>query len=110
MTMPVNNDRNIFDFLITDENEIVLIMHSQKTAPDEPAVVLVPEEHVIELFRNGDEQMTLTSVGDNVFNILQNRKELMVCEIEPTENPEETEIVYSYNAEIVNNSDEESDS
>ena len=97
-------DMNIFDFMITDLGEVMLILYARDTPPHEnPGVILDPENHIIEFFRTDTEAMTLEEVSDDVFKNLENEDNLMVCEINPndSENPEEAEIVYAYNAEIV---------
>ncbi|MBO6281062.1 MAG: hypothetical protein J6N49_00875 [Alphaproteobacteria bacterium] len=97
-------DMNIFDFMITDLGEVMLILYARDTPPHEnPGVILDPENHIIEFFRTDTEAMTLEEVSDDVFKNLENEDTLLVCEINPddSENPEEAEIVYAYNAEIV---------
>lgn len=104
------NDPDVFDFLISDENEVLLIMPAREAEPDDPAVVLLPEEHCVELFRNGEEEFTLENVSDDVFAALNDRISVMVCETAPTDNPDETQIVYTYYAEIIRDDEEESNS
>jgi len=97
-------DLNIFDFMITDLGEVMLILYAKDTPPHEnPGVILDPENHIIEFFRTDTEAMTLEEVSDDVFKNLENEESLLVCEINPndSDNPEEAEIVYAYNAEIV---------
>lgn len=97
-------DLNIFDFMITDLGEVMLVLYARDTPPHEnPGVILDPEEHAIELFRTDNEAMTLEQVSDDVFKNLENEQTLLVCEINPNDadNPEEAEIVYAYEAEII---------
>ena len=99
-------NRNVFDFVISDKKDVLLVIHSKETPPEEPAVVLVPELSHVEFFRDGDTHLTLESVSSDVFDALKDKTEVMVCEVEPTENPDETEIVYNYYAVIVKNNNE----
>ena len=97
-------DLNTFDFMITDEGDVMLVMFARDIEPHEnPAVILYPEDHVIEFYRSDTEAMTLEEVDDDVFKNLENEPTLLVCEINPddSENPEEAEIVYAYEAEII---------
>lgn len=97
-------DLNIFDFMITDEGEVMLVLYARDIPPHEnPGAVLYPEDHIIELYRSDTEAMTLENVSDDVFKNLENETELLVCEINPNDadNAEEAEIVYAYNAEII---------
>lgn len=97
--MPV--ETNTFDFLISDEDEIMLILYARDIAPEQPAVRLNPEEKTIELYRRVDDAFTLENVEDDVFELLKNEETLLVCEILPIEDTDETEIVYTYNAPII---------
>lgn len=94
-----NNDT--YDFLISEENEVMLILSSRNSAPENPAVRLDAENHLIELYRNTEDAVTLQYVDSDVFTNLAEDESLLVCEIQPTDDPDETEIVYVYHAVIV---------
>ena len=94
-----NNDT--YDFLISDENEVMLILYSRDSTPENPAVHLDAENHTVELYRNPEDALTLQYVDSDIFTNLAEEESLLVCEIQPTENPDETEIVYAYEAVIV---------
>ena len=100
-------DRDVFDILI-DNGDVLLVIYSYENEPDDPAVVLLPEENRIEFFRDGNIHLSLENIQNEVFEVLRDQDELMVCETEPTNNPDETEIVYSYYASIVRENDEKS--
>ncbi|MBQ7632631.1 MAG: hypothetical protein IJS88_00770 [Alphaproteobacteria bacterium] len=97
----MNFDINTFDFLISEENEVMLILYARDIAPEDPIVRLNPENNTIELYRMKNDAFTLEKVDNEVFELLKNEKNLLVCEILPTENPDETEIVYTYEAIII---------
>lgn len=94
-------DTDTFDFLISDENEVLLILTARDTPPDIPAVRLKAAEHTIELYRHVGDSFLLRPVDDRVFMLLSGASSLLVCEILPTDNPDETEIKYTYEAEII---------
>ena len=96
----MGND-DVFDFLISDQKEVFLIMHARETEPDNPAVRLDEKAGIVELYRSAVEQYTLENVDAEVFKLLQNEQNLLVCEIASTENEEETEIDYTYQALII---------
>ena len=98
---------NGFDFVIGDKNEVLLVLSAQEQIPNEPALVLDPEEHSATLFRNEDDELTLENVSDDAFKALEDKDEVMVCEVEPTDNPDETRIVSNYYAEIIRDADDE---
>lgn len=94
-------DVNKYDFLISDENEVMLLLYARDIAPEEPVVRLSSEQKTIELYRRRDDAFTLENVEDQIFTLLKDEPNLLVCEIYPTDNPDETEIVYTYEATIV---------
>lgn len=91
---------NTFDFMVTDENEVMLLLYARDTIPEAPTVKLKQDEHNIILTRNKDDVLTLENVEDSIFDNLQDDSSLLVCEIEPSDNEEESEIVYTYEATI----------
>ena len=93
-------DFNTFDFMVTDENDVMLLLYARDTAPKDPQVQLNPNEHNIVLSRNENDVITLEDVEDEIFNNLQEENTLLVCEIEPSDSEEEAEIVYTYEAQI----------
>ena len=94
-------DINTYDFLISDENEVMLLLYARDIAPDTPAVRLDPEAKTIELYRRRDDAFTLENIEPQIFELLATETNLLVCEIYPTSNPDETEIVYTYEAAII---------
>lgn len=94
-------DFNTFDFMVTDENEVMLLLYARNTAPENPVVKLNYDEHNITLTRNSEDIVSLDGVDDEIFDNLQDEASLLVCEIEPTENEDESEIVYTYEASII---------
>ena len=97
--MPVNTDG--YNFLISDENEVLLVLYARDIAPEQPAARLNPEQQIIELYRRKDDAFTLENVENEVFESLKDADNLLVCEILPTANSDETEIVYTYEAPLV---------
>lgn len=93
-------DFNSYDFMITEENEVMLLLYARETPPNNSTIHLNPDEKKIELYRNENDALTLDEVEDDIFNNLQNETSLLICELAPTENDEENEIIYAYEAEI----------
>ncbi len=94
-------DFNTFDFMVTDENDVMLLLYARDTAPENPTVQLNYDEHNIVLSRNAEDVLTLENVEDEIFDNLQDDNTLLVCEIEPTDSEEDAEIVYTYEANII---------
>jgi hypothetical protein len=61
---------------------------------------LFRNEQKIEIYRSGDDELTLEQVDDNIFVLLNGKHNFMVCEVLPAENEGEVEIIDSYFIEI----------
>lgn len=94
-------DVNTFDFMISEENEVMLVIFARDIAPEDPIARLDPEHKTVELYRRKNDAFTLENVDDEVFELLKKEDNLLVCEILPTDNPDETEIIYTYEATLV---------
>lgn len=94
------SDYNTFDFMVTEENDVMLLLYARNTAPENPHVRLNSAGHTVELQRNDEDTVTLQEVEDEIFENLTDEETLLVCEIAPTENDDESEIIYTYEAEI----------
>ena len=89
-----------FDFLINDEDEVMLLLYEREGEPENPRIELNAEENAALLVRNETDSLLLKDVSADVFDSLQDADTLMVCELSRTENEKETEIVHAYEAEI----------
>ncbi len=94
-------DYNTFDFMVTDENEVMLLLYARNSEPKNPTVHLNYEKHSIVLRRNEEDEITLEQIEDLIFDDLQDENTLLVCEIAPTEKEDENEIIYTYEADII---------
>ncbi len=89
-----------FDFLINDEDEVMLLLYEQEGEPKDSRIELNPEEKSAILYRNPDTSIMLDDIPDDVFDSLAEADKLMVCELSAAENEDDTEIVYAYEADI----------
>ncbi len=89
-----------FDFLINDEDEVMLLLYEQESEPKNAAIELNEEKKSAVLYRNENDEIMLTDIPENVFDSLQDADKLMVCELSVEEKEEDTKIVYAYEAEI----------
>lgn len=101
MEAPMAFDVNTFDFMISEENEVMLVIYARDIAPEDPIAHLDPEHKTVELYRRKNDAFTLENVDEEVFELLKKEDNLLVCEILPTDNPDETEIIYTYEATLV---------
>ena len=89
-----------FDFLINEEDEVMLLLYAQETEPDNPRIELIPAENSAILYRSETDEIQLNDIPDEVFDSLAETDKLMVCELSAEEKEEDTKIVYAYEAEI----------
>lgn len=89
-----------FDFLINEEDEVMLLLYQQEGEPENPRIELNSEEKSAILHRSENEKLMLSDIPEEVFDSLDDTDKLMVCELSAEENEEDTKIVYAYEAEI----------
>ncbi len=99
--MTENYDNITYDFVVNDEDEVMLLLYAGESAPaTETRIVLDAENHSAELFRNDDESIVLEAIPDEIFDSLIDADKLLVCELSKTENEDDSRIVYAYEADI----------
>ena len=89
-----------YDFVVNDEDEVMLLLYAGENKPADAKIVLDVENNSAELFRNENESIVLDGVPDNIFDSLADADKLFVCELSNTENEEDSKIVYAYEADI----------
>ena len=89
-----------FDFLINDEDEVMLLLYQREGEPKDAHIELDSENKAAMLYRNEEDSLLLKDIAADVFDSLQDADKLLVCELSRSENEKETEIVYAYEAEI----------
>ncbi len=94
-------DMNTFQFLITDEKDVALLIYAREGRAERPLVRLFRNEQKVEIYRNEEDELTLEQVDDSVFVNLNGKNNLLICEVLPAENEGEIEVIDSYRADIV---------
>ena len=89
-----------FDFLINEEDEVVLLLYQREGEPADTHIEMDEEAKTAVLYRNQDDNIVLNDISEDVFDSLKDADKLLVCELTRTENEDDTEIVYAYEAEI----------
>lgn len=89
-----------FDFLINDEDEVMLLLYQREGEPQDAHIELNAEDKSAMLFRNDSDNLLLKDISDDVFDSLQDADKLLICELSRTENEKDAEIVHAYEAEI----------
>ena len=94
-------NNTMYDFVVNDEDEVMLLLYAGNEEPENARFVLNVSENTAELYRNDNECVVLENIPDDIFNSLADADKLLVCEISDTEKEEDSEIVYAYEADLV---------
>lgn len=93
-------DMSMYDFVVNDEDEVMLLLYAGETEPKNARIVLKEDENKAEFFRNPNECIVLEEVPSDIFDSLTENDKLLVCEIDNTEKDEDSRIVFAYEADI----------
>ncbi|MCQ2741562.1 MAG: hypothetical protein MJ210_05580 [Alphaproteobacteria bacterium] len=91
-----------YDFLINDEDEVMLLLYEREGKPDKtPYIEVNIEKKACYLTRNENDVVDLKDIPDDILDSLQETDKLLICELSKEENETDTHIVYAYEAEII---------
>ncbi len=94
-------DTDMYDFIINDEEEVMLLLYERQTAPDNATFEIDFKTQKGTLKRNQQVSIDIEDIPQNVLDSLSDADNLLVCEMSIEENEEKTQIVYAYEAEII---------
>lgn len=95
-----NEEFETFDFLINDEDEVMLLLYEREGEPNDPRITLNSEDGSAVLYRNAEDSLLLSDISSDIFDSLSDADKLLVCELSRTENDDDAEIVSAYEADI----------
>lgn len=95
-----NQDYETFDFLINDEDEVMLLLYQREGEPQKPHIEIDFDEKAALLYRNDEDIIQLSDISEDVLDSLQDADKLLVCELARNSNEEDDEITLAYEAEI----------
>ncbi len=95
------NELNTYDFVVNDEDEVMLLLHAQDSEPHNARIEIDMEEKSAVLVRNENDEILLEGIDDNILDSLQDEDKLLVCELKIGEKDEDTQIAYAYEADLV---------
>ena len=98
MTM-FDNNQNIFDFLVNNEGEILLLLNQRDGEPKNSYISLNKKENSALLYRNEDDELLLKNIPEDVFIGLSEIDSLLICELE-NKKQKEVEISQAYEVDI----------
>ena len=91
-----------FDFLVNDEDEVMLLLYERKGEPAAtPRIEFNAEEKSALLYRNDNDVVELSGIEDNIFDSLQDADKLLICELSKEEDEDgDNAIRYAYEADV----------
>lgn len=95
-----DNDFDKFDFIINEDDEVMLLLYARETPPKNPCITIDFEDKSARLQRNSSDGIQLKEIPDEILDSLQETDKLLVCELNTTNDEKDTQIVYAYEAEI----------
>lgn len=101
-----NSMENSYDFIINDEDEVMLLLYAEDSEPKNATIEIDVENMSAILHRNDEDSIMLESIPEDVLDSLQDADTLLVCELShnqsesDNEDDDETQIVYAYEADI----------
>ncbi len=95
-----DNDFDKFDFIINEDDEVMLLLYARETIPQNPCITIDFEDKSAMLQRNSSDGIQLKEIPDEILDSLQETDKLLVCELNTTNDEKDTQIVYAYEAEI----------
>lgn len=97
----MENQNDIYDFLINEEDETMLLIYERDGEPTEPKFEINAKNSEAVLYRNKEDEIILSEIPDEVIDSLVDADSLLVCELTKTENEDETEVAFAYEADIL---------
>ncbi len=98
----MNSQNDIYDFLINEEEETMLLIYERDGEPQTPKFEFSQASGEAVLYRNNDDEIVLSDVPADVIDSLVDADSLLVCELTQVDNEEDTEVAFAYEADILN--------
>ncbi len=95
-----NEDLDMYDFLVNDEDEAMLLLYVRAGEPKNPTINVDMDAKTAVLKRNDEDVLSLQGIPDNVIDSMQEADKLLVCELSREEDDKDSQIVFAYEADI----------
>ena len=90
---------NFYDFLINDEDEVMLLLYARENTPQTPSISIDTSTNSAIFYRNENDSFSLQEIPSDIIDALQEVDNILVCEL--NEDEESPQIVNAYEAEII---------
>ena len=91
---------NTYDFIVNEDDEIMLLIYARQTVPQTPVLELNLDEQTAFLYRSENDGIALSDISEDILDSLCDYDKILVCELSQEENDDDTEIVNVYEATI----------
>ena len=89
-----------YDFVVNEEDEVMLLLYARASEPKDAVFEIDTENMSAILHRNSEDGILIKELPVDILDSLQDADSLLVCELKPTEDENDTEIIYAYEADI----------
>ena len=96
----VSQEFETYDFLINDEDEVMLLLYVREGEPKDARLEINLEQHSATLHRNDTDYISLSDIPEDVLDSLQDADKILVCELSIESDEKDTQIIYAYEAEV----------
>ena len=94
------NNSNFYDFIINEDDEIMLLLYAKDTKPENPHIDIDIKNNQAFLYRSKNEGILIEDISDEILDILHDSDKLLICELSDEDNEEDIKIINAYEAEI----------
>ena len=94
------NSFNTYEFIINDDDEIMLLLYSQEGSPDKPVLDVMLEENKAVLYRSKDKGIIIEDISDDVLDMLSDIDKILVGELSAEDNEDDALLTNAYEATI----------
>ena len=94
------NNTNFYDFIINEDDEIMLLLYARDTKPENPHISIDEDNKQAYLYRSKNEGVLIDDISDEILNILSSSDSLLICELSNDKNEDDVKIINAYEAKI----------
>lgn len=94
------NNFNTYEFIINEDDEIMLLLYSQEGKPEEPVLELSSDSNQAVLYRSKTSGMEIKDISEEDMDMLYDIDKILVCELSADTDEDNTQITDVYEATI----------
>ena len=90
--------KDIYELLENDKKEIMVLIYTNDTPPEDPKFILNEASRCLEIYRNRNEVIVLNGLQNETVEKIKKLDIIYVCELDASATDEENKITYAYSA------------